>query len=70
MIQDGWSILGEMNEIENLEKERKRERWAETSEVSSTFRDIDTKYSWYIERNIEKKKEQKNKFQWTVFQFG
>lgn len=60
-----------MNEIENLEKERKRERDdAETSEVSSTFRDIDTKYSWYIERNTEKKKEQKNKFQWTVFQFG
>lgn len=62
-----------MNEIENFkatkiwEKERDD---VETSEVSSTFRDIDTKYSWYIERNTEKKKEQKNKFQWTVFQFG
>lgn len=71
LIQNGWSILEEMNEIENFKATRRKRDGAETSEVWSTFsqrfRDIDTKYFWYIERN---KKKEEDKFPWTVFQFG
>lgn len=60
-----WTRLKILKPRGEREMAQKRQRF--DVNVSQRFRDIDTKYFWYIERN---KKKEEDKFPWTVFQFG